>query len=167
MLAGLLYPLRLPERLLAAFDSLAAAGSELRPIREELVRVREQTEPLHDLMPAVERIISHTELVPAVLDKVESIRKEAKPLAELMPALERLEEHLGSRLDSLHETIVALEGQESHLNTNIVKVLDELAAMHKTVAGLQDDLQRVTDRLPDPNRSPLEKAKDLISGGDE
>ena len=49
VLGGLLAPLRLPERLLRALD-------ELRPIREELGRVREQTDPLPDLLPGLQRL---------------------------------------------------------------------------------------------------------------
>ncbi len=46
VLAGLLAPLRLPERVIDALDSLAEAAREVGPMRSELTRVREQTEPL-------------------------------------------------------------------------------------------------------------------------
>ena len=46
VLAGLLAPLRLPERVGEALESLAEAARELGAMRAELVRVREQTEPL-------------------------------------------------------------------------------------------------------------------------
>ena len=38
--------------------------------------------------------------------------------------------------------------------------------MHVTIRGLQNDVQSVTDRLPDPNKGPLEKAKDVLTGAD-
>jgi len=53
LLAGLLAPLRLPERVMDALDSLAEAAREVSPMRSELTRVREQTEPLAELMPAL------------------------------------------------------------------------------------------------------------------
>ncbi len=148
MLAGLLAPLRLPERVIDALDSLVEATRELGPMRSELTRVREQTEPLADLLPAVERLIEQTE-----------------PLSEVLPALENVKAELADQLDRLQKLIVALEGEESHLNLNAVKLVDELVAMHKTVDSLQDDVQGVTERLPDASKGPLDKARDVLSGG--
>jgi len=148
MLAGLLAPLRLPERVIDALDSLVDAVQELGPMRLELTRVREQTEPLAELMPAIERLI-----------------KQTQPLSELLPALESLKKELREELQQLRELIVALEGDESHLNVTAGKLVDELLAMHKTVAGLQDDVQSVTERLPDPSKGPLQKAHDVLTSG--
>ncbi len=151
ILSGLLAPLRLPERALAALEALAETAQNLGPMRSELTRVREQTKPLNKLMPAMECLVEQTE-----------------PLSDLLPALQRLEERLGTRLDSLHGVVVALEGDDSHLNAAVGELHREVAAMHKTLYGLQDDVQRITDRLPDPNRGPLEKARDVLGGsGDE
>lgn len=151
ILAGLLAPLRLPERTLEALDAVVEAVGNLGPMRSELTRVREQTEPLGELMPALERLVEQTE-----------------PLAELLPALERLEARLGARLDSVHDVVVALESEDSHLNSTVADLAREVAAMHKTLTGLQDDVQSVTDRLPDPSRGPLEKARDALTGsGDQ
>lgn len=165
MLAGLLAPLRLPERVIDALESLAQAGREVGPMREELTRVREQTEPLAELMPAVEQLIKQTEPVPDVLRAVEQIREIAEPLSQLLPALESVKEELGGQLKRLQEVIAALEGEESHLNTTAGNLIDELVALHKTVAALQEDVQSVTERLPDPSRGPLQKAHDVLSSG--
>lgn len=165
MLAGLLAPLRLPERVVDALESLAEAAREVSPMRSELTRVRKQTEPLTELMPAVERLIKQTESVPEVLRAVEQIRELAEPLSELLPALESVKKELGEQLARVQEVIVALEGDGSHLNVTAGKLVDELVAMHKTVDGLQEDVQSVTERLPDPNRGPLQKAHDVLSSG--
>ncbi len=164
LLSGLLAPLRLPER---AVDALVELSESARTMRSELIRVREQTEPLRGLMPAVERIIRQTAMVPDVNRTVERIREQAEPLAQLLPALDSLEERLSTEIHSLHDTIVGLEGEESHLNKSVGRLIDELQSMHETVAGLQDDVQRITDRLPDPDRGPLEKAKDVFTGSGE
>ena len=159
LLAGLLAPLRLPERVMKALDSLAAASEHLGPMREDIRRVREQTKPVVDLPPLVERI-----------------SEQAEPLAELLPALDRLEKGLGKRLDhveealgkrleALHEVIVALEGDESHLNKTVGELAAEIVEMHRTITALQDDVQRATDRLPDPDApGPLAKARDVLTG---
>jgi len=148
MLAGLLAPLRLPERLIDALGSLVEAGRELSLVRVELTRVREQTEPLAELMPGVERLIKQTE-----------------PLSELLPALDSMKKELREELQELRELIVALEGDESHLNVTARKLVDELVAMHKTVDELQDDVQSVTERLPDASKGPFQKAHDVLTGG--
>ncbi len=151
ILSGLLAPLRLPERALAALEALAETAQNLGPMHSELTRVREQTKPLSELMPAMERLIKQTE-----------------PLADLLPALQRLEENLGTRLDSLHEVVVSLEGDESHLNAGVRELQREAADINETLSGLKGDIKRITDRLPDPNRGPLEKARDDLGGsGDE
>ena len=147
ILSGLLAPLRLPERTLEALDALVKAVGNLGPMRSELTRVRKQTEPLGELIPALERL-----------------HKQTEPLGELIPALERLEESLGTRLDSLNEIVVALEGDDSHLVAAVGGLDRKVSAMHKTLSGLQNDVQSVTDRLPDPNRGPLEKARDALTG---
>ncbi|MBA3358908.1 MAG: hypothetical protein H0U20_05580 [Thermoleophilaceae bacterium] len=148
ILAGLLAPLRLPERTLEALDALVEAVGNLGPMRSELTRVRKQTEPLAELIPTLERLLKQTE-----------------PLAELLPALERLEETLATKLDSVHEVVETLEAEDSHLNTTVADLARGVAAMHKTLSGLQDDVQSVTDRLPDASRGPLEKARDVLTGG--
>jgi len=81
VLAGLLAPLRLPERVLEALD-------ELRLMRSELTRVREQTEPLAELMPAIKRLVKQTE-----------------PLSELIPALDSLKKELVA----MHKTLDGLQ----------------------------------------------------------
>jgi predicted PP-loop superfamily ATPase len=147
ILSGLLAPLRLPERTLEALDALVKAVGNLGPMRSELTRVRKQTKPLDELIPALERL-----------------HKQTEPLGELIPALERLEESLGTRLDSLNEIVVALEGDDSHLVASVGGLDRKVSAMHKTLSGLQNDVQSVTDRLPDPNRGPMERARDALTG---
>jgi hypothetical protein len=67
VLDGLLAPLRLPERVVEALESLPAAARELGQVRVELTRVREQTEPLAGLMPAVEGLLERTERLPEMV----------------------------------------------------------------------------------------------------
>ena len=168
ILSGLLAPLRLPERALAALETLAETAQNLGPMRSELTRVREQTKPLSELMPAMERLVKQTEPLGELMPAIERLLKQTEPLADLLPALQRLEENLGTRLDSLQEVVVALEGDESHLNAGVRELQREAADINETLSGLKGDIKRITDRLPDPNRGPLEKARDVLGGsGDE
>ncbi len=163
MLGGLLAPLRVPERVVEALESLAVAARELGPMRSELTRVREQTEPLSGLMPVAEQLLENTERVLAVAER---ISRQAEPLAELLPALKRVEEALGERIDSLREVVGSLESEESHLNKRVGELVGELRTMHQTVSGLQEDVEGLSERLPDPSRGPIEKARDALTGSD-
>ena len=165
LLTGLLAPLRLPERTLDALDVLVEAVGNLGPMRSELTRVRKQTEPLGELIPTLERLLKQTKPLGELIPTLERLLKQTEPLGELLPALERLEERLGTRLDSVHEVVAALEGEDSHLNTMVADLGRKVGAMHETLSGLQDDVQSVTERLPDASRGPLEKARDVLSGG--
>ena len=165
ILAGLLAPLRLPERTLEALDALVEAVGNLGPMRSELTRVRKQTEPLAELIPTLERLLKQTKPLAELIPTLERLLKQTEPLAELLPALERLEETLATKLDSVHEVVETLEAEDSHLNTTVADLARGVAAMHKTLSGLQDDVQSVTERLPDASRGPLEKARDVLTGG--
>ncbi|MEJ7790080.1 MAG: hypothetical protein WKF29_09385, partial [Thermoleophilaceae bacterium] len=124
-----------------------------------------QTEPLVELIPTLERLLKQTEPLVELIPTLERLLEQTEPLGELLPALERLEERLGTRLDSVHEVVVALEAEDSHLNTTVADLARKVGAMHETLSGLQDDVQSVTERLPDASRGPLEKARDVLSGG--
>ena len=153
LLNGLLAPLRLPERVIDALESLAEAAAELGPMRSELTRVRERAERISDQADEILGVSKH-------------IREQAQPLGELLPALERLEQTLGGRVDGLREVVERLEGEEAHVNERVGELLQELATMHKTIHGLEDEVEKITERLPDPTRGPLEKARDAITGSD-
>ncbi len=162
VLSGLLAPLRLPERVLEALD-------ELRPMRLELVRVREQTEPLGDLLPALQRLEDHLgaridavhgELRPMYAE-LTRVQGQTESVIGLLPALQRLEDYLGTRLDAVHDVVVALESEESHLNATIKEMAakvgdltealapvdDRLVTVERTVRGLSDELKAIHETI--------------------
>ncbi len=163
----MLAPLRIPERVIEALGSLAEAAREVGPMRAELTRVREQTEPLDRLMPAVEQLLESTEPVPEMLSVVERISRQAEPLAELLSSLERVEDGLGQRIDSLRVVVGSLESEDSYLNKTVAELVGELGAMHETLTGLKSDVRSLTDRMPDRNRGPLEKARDALTSNSD
>jgi len=182
VLTELLAPLRLPERLLEALD-------ELRPMRLELTRVRKQTEPLAELLPALQPL---DELRPMRLE-LTRVRKQTEPLAELLPALQQLEEVLGARLGTVHEVVAALESDESHLNRTtkelgvkvqalsdvlapvddrlatiehaVHELVAEVGTMRETLGGVKDDIQRTTGLRGE--RGVMERARDVFTGGND
>ena len=166
VLGGLLAPLRLPARLVHAMDSLAEAAGEVAPIKAELIRVREQTEPLAELMPAVQRIDRRTERLAELVAVVERIRDQAEPLTELIPELERIIGELGTRIEAMRDMVGGLESEESHLNTTVGQLVGELGELHETVTGRQNDVQRVTDHLPN-GRGPVQKIRAVLADSDD
>jgi chromosome segregation ATPase len=152
--SALLAPLRLPERALRALESLAGAAQHLGPMRSEIVRVRE----------LIESVDKKTDQVPEMLSTVQRISRQAEPLEKMLPAIDHLEKSTADQLAGMRETLVALESDESHLNKAVEDLKQQISDLHGTIRELHDDVQRVTDRLPDPNRGPLEKAKDVLTG---
>ena len=99
MLDGLLAPLRLLERAMEALESLPGAARELALVRSELTRVREQTEPLGELLPALEKIESGLGArLDAVHEVVEALESEESFLNGSVRAL-------GGEVKALHETL--------------------------------------------------------------
>ncbi len=164
LFGGLLAAVRLPERVTEALDSMVEAAQELGPMRAELIRVREQIEPLADLPRVAKRIGSQAALLPEVLAVTQRIQERAEPLGELLPALEGLEEALGARVDSLRQVVGGLESEESQLNARVQELVRELGGIQETTSALQGNVEQITDRLPDPSEGPLRKARDVLIG---
>jgi chromosome segregation ATPase len=88
-------PLRLPERVLEALDELA----ELRSIRSELTRVREQTEPLGELLPTLERLNED------LGTRLGALHETLAPVDERLATVESTTSGLASEMRALHETV--------------------------------------------------------------
>ena len=96
VLSGLLAPLRLPERLLRALD-------ELRPMREELSRVREQTEPLADLLPALQR------LEDVLGSRLKAVHASVESVDDHFASIEEALLDLTGEVKAMHETLKGLK----------------------------------------------------------
>lgn len=97
--ANLLAPLRLPERVLEALDELADSARELRAIRSELSRVREQTAPLAEMGTALERL---NEDLGTRLDALHDV---LAPVDEHLATVERTVVDLASEIGAVHQTV--------------------------------------------------------------
>jgi chromosome segregation ATPase len=163
VLAGLLAPLRLPERVLEALD-------ELRPMRVELTRVRKQTASLGELLPALQRL---QDVLGARIDAVHDVVDELRTLpaelvrvreqTELLPGLQRLQDVLGARIDAVHSVVEDLRPMPAELvrvreQTELQPSLqrleevlgDRLEALHDVVVALEGDdshLNRTTKEM--------------------
>ena len=141
MLTSLLAPLRLPERVLEALEALVESTRKLGPINSELTSVRKQTEPLNDLLPALDRLDDDLAgRLDAVLGVVTALESEDSHLAR---AVGGLDGSLGRRLDAVQDVVKALESEDSHLG-RAVRGLDEslgprLDAVHEVVKALESE----------------------------
>ncbi len=124
--------------------------------------MREQTEPLGELVPLTKDL---RELVEPMPPTVERISHQAEPLEALLPALERLEHAVVGRLEAAHETMKAIERAEARLNAQVETLCGEIGDLQRTLSGLKGDVELITERLPDPTHGPLDKVRDALSGG--
>lgn len=188
MLTSLLAPLRLPERVLEALEMLVESTRTLGPIHSELESVREQTEPLSELLPALDRLNEDLGArLDAVLGVVTALENEDSHLAR---AVGGLDESLGRRLDAVHWVVQSLESEDSHLNramgelsvhvealreavapvdqrlttieSSVNHLAGEVEAIHQTLGGVQEDIQRITGLRGE--RGVMERARDAITG---
>ena len=158
-----LAPLRLPDRVIEALDSLVETAEEVGQMHAELTRVREHVEPLAALPPVAERIGSQAGLLSEVLSLMQGIQERAEPLGGLLPALEGLEQSLGARVDSLRDVVGGLRTEESRLNERVEELVRLLATIDETISELRGDVEQIRDRLPDTSAGPLEKARELLT----
>ena len=155
MLGSLLAPLRLPERMLKALDQLAESTRELGPIRSELARVGDQTEPLAELIPALSDLGT----------RLDAVR-------EVVQALESEESHLNTavgdlstRVGSLSDTLAPVGNRLEAIEATTDRLGGEVGAIHETLRGVQEDIRRITGLRGD--RGVMERARDVFTGGND
>ncbi len=158
LLSGLLAPLRLPERVLEALDGLAESVRDLAPIRTELTRIREQTEPLAELHAALERL---NEDLGARLDGLRGVVAE---LESDNSHLNRSTGELGAKVGALHDVLAPLDERLATIERTTGELAGEVKGIHETLAGVKDDIQRTTGLRGE--RGLMERARDTLTGGD-
>ena len=113
MLGALMAPLRLPERVVDAVERAAEALEHVGPMREEVVQVRKQSEPLADILPAIK-------------DLNENIANRLDSLQTLVKSLERVEAHLDSTVENLVGELSAMHRTVRALQDDVERVTDRL-----------------------------------------
>ncbi len=99
VLAGLLAPLRLPERAVVAMTKAVEA---LGPMRDDLARVRRQTAPLEELPEAIEGL--RRDLV----TRIDELQASVASLEGDESHLNRSVRDLGKEVIGMHETLRGL-----------------------------------------------------------
>ncbi len=165
---NLLAPLRLPERVLGALDGLAESARELGPIRSELTRVREQTEPLGELIDALEHVnqdlggrLEH--INQDLGGRLDGVREVIVALESDQSHLNRTAAELGAKVGALHDTLAPLDERLAKIERTTTELAGEVGAIHETLRGVKDDIQRTTGLRG--QRGVMERTRDALTGG--
>ena len=113
ILAGLLSPLRLPERVVLAIEGIAEQLEDLGPMREEVEAIRNQSNDLSALLPALSTM---KEDLGVRLDR----------LHECIIELEALEAGLDNRVAQLCEEITAMHRTVGALKGDVERITERL-----------------------------------------
>lgn len=95
--------MRLPERVTRAAEAVAGALEHLAPIREEVTRMRSQTEPLRDLLPALD------DLQRELVTRLDGLQVVIATLEAKESHLNRSVRELGKQLGAMQETLTGLQ----------------------------------------------------------
>ena len=151
-MAGLLAPLRLPERVLEALD-------ELRPIRLELTRVRKQTEPLPGLLPALKR------LEKALSNRLDAVQEVVTALESDQSHLNRSTQALAAKVEAVSDLLAPVDGRLATIERTIEGLAGEVGSIRESLVGVKDDIQRTTGLRGE--RGMVERARDALTGSNQ
>ena len=155
--SGLVAPLRLPGRLLDSLDVLVESTRELGSIRSEMSRVGRQTEPLGELLPALEDIRA------GLGTRLEAVREVVQALESDESHLNRAVRELSVTVGALNDTLAPVDERLAAIEGTTDRLGRELGAVHETLHGVQGDIQRMSGLRGEPG--PLERARDILTGG--
>ena len=96
---ALVAPLKLPLRVLESLDLADEAAREIRPIHSELAQVREQTKPLAEVPPGIDRLEKRIESLQGVVGSLEGEESH----------LNKAVMHLAAELSKINESLTALQ----------------------------------------------------------
>jgi len=176
VIAGLLAPLRLPERVLDALDTIVEAVQSLGPMSAEIVQVRKQTAPVADLLPALDDLeASLGDRLNALSAELTRVREQTEPMAELLPALDDLEKSIDSRLDAMSSELVrvreqtepmaellpALDGLEKSIDSRLDAMGSELVRVREQTASMAEVLPAL-DRLQEAIVPRLDRLLEVV-----
>ena len=113
LLGGLLSPLRLPERVLVAIESIAERLEDVHPMREEVETIRRQSAVLDELLPALTSM-------------KEDLGSRLESLHELILELEGIEAGLDKRVGELCQEITAMHRTVGGLKGDVERVTERL-----------------------------------------
>ena len=113
VLSGLLSPLRFPERVAEAIESIAERLEDVRPMREDVATIRDQSSDLSELLPALDSM--KTDLG-GRLDSVQ----------EVVERLEGVESHLDERVGDLCKEMTAMHRTVTGLQDDVQRITERL-----------------------------------------
>jgi len=154
MFDGLLYPLRLPERALAALGQIV---EDLSGIRKELAGGLGTLEQTADSLTADVR--------PLRTD-VAVVRESASRLPEGMAKLEQAVTGLGAKLEHVHEGVGTLHADMSELCAHVEGLARQIDVMNQTITAMHSNLDELTRDLPGASGTgAIAKVREAVGRG--
>ena len=86
-------------------------------------------------------------------------------------AIERLVQDIGPVIDSVRADMAAMRETTERLDRRVAEVQQDLAHFNRRLTEIESlatklarDVDKATDRLPEPQKGPLAKVKEVLSG---
>ena len=113
LLGTVLAPLRLPWRLVGALDLVEDALQDIRPMRSEVVAIRKQSEPLSELLSALDGLKAD------LVTRLDALYKLTATLEEVETDLDENVAQVTGKLTVLHETVLALQDDVQRITNRL------------------------------------------------
>lgn len=165
IVAILLAPLRLPERIFDALgqgadalDELVQSLQSLPAIRAELIRIRESTETLTQRVATLDRINDN------ISSRLDAVLIVLKALEDERSHLNRSVHGLYEKLDALHDDLAPVDDRLITIEHAVKELAAETSTIRGGVLEAKDNIESITGSKGE--RGPLERVRDKVTGGD-
>ena len=113
LLGTVFAPLRLPWRLVGALDLVEDALQDVRPMRSEVATIRKQSEPLSELLSALDSLKAD------LVARLDGLYKLTATLEEVETDLDENVAQVIGKLTVLHETVLALQDDVQRITNRL------------------------------------------------
>jgi hypothetical protein len=113
LLGTVFAPLRLPWRLVGALDLVEDALQDVRPMRSEVATIRKQSEPLAELLSALDSLKGD------LVARLDGLYKLTATLEEVETDLDENVAQVIGKLTVLHETVLALQDDVQRITNRL------------------------------------------------
>ena len=113
LLGTVFAPLRLPWRLVGALDLVEDALQDVRPMRSEVATIRKQSEPLSELLSALDSLKAD------LVARLDGLYKLTATLEEVETDLDENVAQVIGKLTVLHETVLALQDDVQRITSRL------------------------------------------------
>ncbi len=88
-----------------------------------------------------------------------------------LSAIQQLAQEVGPFLKCLSADVGAMKATTERMDSHVAEIHQEITEFSRRLTGIEElvaslarDVDEATDHLPEPNKGPVAKAKEIISG---